>query len=39
MFDAIKSVSGCCAEKLRIVMSMSDLSIKLLRFVSDNVKC
>jgi hypothetical protein len=37
MFDAIKSVSGCCAEKLRTVMSMSDSSIKLLRFVSDNV--
>jgi hypothetical protein len=37
MFDAIKSVSGCCAEKLRAVMSMSDSSIKLLRFVSDNV--
>jgi hypothetical protein len=37
MFDAIKSVSGCCAEKLRTVMSMSDSSVKLLRFGSDNV--
>jgi hypothetical protein len=37
MFDAIKSVSGGCAEKLRTVMSMSDSSIKLLRFVSANV--
>jgi hypothetical protein len=37
MFDAIKSVSGDCAEKLRAVLSLSDSSIKLLRFVSDNV--
>jgi hypothetical protein len=37
MFDAIKSVSSDCAEKLRAVLSLSDSSIKLLRFVSDNV--
>jgi hypothetical protein len=37
MFDAIKSVSGCCAEKLRTCMFMSDSLIKLLRCVSDNV--
>jgi hypothetical protein len=37
MFYAIKSVSGCCAEKLRTVMSMSYSSIRLLHFVSDNV--
>jgi hypothetical protein len=37
MFDAIKSVSGDCAEKLRAVLSLCDSSIKLLRFVSDNV--
>ena len=35
MFDAIRSIEGC-AEKLRSVLSVSDASAKVLRFVSDD---
>ncbi|KAF6255586.1 hypothetical protein COO60DRAFT_1534458, partial [Scenedesmus sp. NREL 46B-D3] len=36
MFAEIRSLPGC-AEKLRSVLSMADSSIKVLRFVSDDI--
>jgi hypothetical protein len=36
MYDEIRSLPGC-AEKLRSLLSLSDASTKVLRFVSDDV--
>ncbi|KAF6253230.1 hypothetical protein COO60DRAFT_436959 [Scenedesmus sp. NREL 46B-D3] len=38
MFAEIRSLPGC-AEKLRSVLSMADSSIKVLRFVHDDIRC